>query len=205
MPPQMRTEALEREREPTRARILAAAADLFSRLGYEGTTVKDIARKCQLTDPALYYHFNSKRDILTALLVEPPLADIPLDSPANPTREALAEDLCRIFDFWSGYAGTLRLLYRHALEGDEETRALGRQLSATYEGLIMPPLRQIYSGAAERIYPVLSTLLTGVQLDALIAHGHDYAAEVAAPAFRERLHRLVDAALPPAHIHPEAV
>ncbi|MGH2608836.1 MAG: TetR/AcrR family transcriptional regulator [Tepidiformaceae bacterium] len=206
MPPQMRTEALERGRESTRERILAAASDLFSRLGYEGTTVKDIARECQLTDPALYYYFDSKRDILAALLVEPPpVEDVHLESHVTPTREALIDDLCRIFDFWSGHAGTLRLIYGQALEGGEVTQTLGQQLAATYERLLMPPLGEIYGSAAERIYGVLRTLLTGVQLDALIVFGDRYGSGVATPEFEARLRRLVSEALPPSHLQPEAV
>lgn len=201
----MRTEALERGRESTRERILAAASDLFARAGYQATTVKDIARECQLTDPALYYHFASKRDILTALLVEPPLKELAFTSHETPTREALVDDVCRMFDFWTEHAGMLRLMYRHALEGDEETRAFAEQLVHTYEQLVMPPLAQIYGASADRIYGVLGTLLTGIQLDALIAHGDDYAAAVAMPEFRARLRRLVNEALPRVQHQPEAV
>jgi AcrR family transcriptional regulator len=206
MAPQMRTEALDRGRDSTtRERILAAASDLFSRLGFEATTVKDIARECQLTDPALYYHFSSKRDILTALLVEPTVASLELRSRATPTPEALADDICHIFDFWSGHASLLRLAFRHALDGDEAIAAFAQRINASYEALVMPPLREIYGAAAERTYGVLTTLLTGIQLDALIAHGDQYGAVVATPDFRARLHRLVREALPPVQFAPEAV
>lgn len=201
----MRTEALERGRDSTRERILAAASQLFSRSGYEATTVKDIARECQLTDPAIYYHFGSKREILTTLLVEPPLKDFVLQSHLTPTREALVDDLCRIFDFWTEHAGILRLVYRHALEGDEDTRAFAEQIARTYETLIMPPLSEIYGANAQRIYGVLGTLLTGIQLDALIAYGDRYGATVATAEFRARLRRLVSGALPPSQAQPEAV
>ena len=203
--PQMRTEALERGRDSTRERILASAAALFSSQGYDATTVKDIARECQLTDPALYYHFASKRDILTALLVEPPMGHLTLASHATPTREALLDDICEIFVFWSDYSGMLRLLYRHALGDDEDTRDFGEQLGRTYEALIMPPLREIYGEESERIYSVLGALLTGIQLDALIAHGDDYGAAVATPEFRARLRRLVSEAIPVAQQPSEAV
>jgi AcrR family transcriptional regulator len=55
----------------TRQRILAIAADLFSRQGYTGTTIADIARELGTTTAALYYHFPSKADILGGLLAEP--------------------------------------------------------------------------------------------------------------------------------------
>jgi AcrR family transcriptional regulator len=55
----------------TRRRILAIAAGLFSRQGYTGTTIADIARELGTTTAALYYHFPSKADILAGLLAEP--------------------------------------------------------------------------------------------------------------------------------------
>jgi AcrR family transcriptional regulator len=55
----------------TRQRILAIAAGLFSRQGYTGTTIADIARELGTTTAALYYHFPSKADILGGLLAEP--------------------------------------------------------------------------------------------------------------------------------------
>jgi AcrR family transcriptional regulator len=55
----------------TRRRILAIAAELFSRQGYTGTTIADIARELGTTTAALYYHFSSKADILAGLLAEP--------------------------------------------------------------------------------------------------------------------------------------
>ena len=201
MAPQMRTEALNRGRESTRERILAAASDLFSRLGYDATTVKDIARECQLT----YYHFGSKREILTALLVEPPLEGLVFESQVTPTREALVADMCRLFDFWASHTVVMRLMFRHTLEGDEDMQAFAEQLGRSYEQLLMPPLTEIYGAGAQRIYNVLGTLLTGIQLDALIAHGDHYGAAVATPEFRARLQRLVDEALPRAFSQPEAV
>jgi AcrR family transcriptional regulator len=58
----------------TRQRILDIAAGLFSRQGYTGTTIADIARELGTTTAALYYHFPSKADILGGLLAEPLIA-----------------------------------------------------------------------------------------------------------------------------------
>src|ERR1700745_1402712 len=55
----------------TRQRILAIAADLFSRQGYTGTTIADIARELGTTTAALYYHFPSNSAILAGLLAVP--------------------------------------------------------------------------------------------------------------------------------------
>src|SRR6266568_1063134 len=55
----------------TRTRILEISGELFTRKGFTGTSIADIARELGTTTAALYYHFPSKADILTALLAEP--------------------------------------------------------------------------------------------------------------------------------------
>ncbi len=52
----------------TRQLILDASLSLFSRRGFARTTVRDIARKAGITDAAIYYHFESKRELLEALV-----------------------------------------------------------------------------------------------------------------------------------------
>ena len=51
----------------TRERILNVALDLFTRQGFDGTSLRQIAESLGLTKAALYYHFESKDDILLAL------------------------------------------------------------------------------------------------------------------------------------------
>ena len=51
-----------------RAQILAAAAELFSRGGYQGVTVDAIARRAGISKGNLYWHFRSKREVFQLLL-----------------------------------------------------------------------------------------------------------------------------------------
>jgi AcrR family transcriptional regulator len=51
----------------TREAILVAAARLFSRHGYRGVRLNQIAEAAGLSTPALYYYFTDKSDILQAL------------------------------------------------------------------------------------------------------------------------------------------
>jgi AcrR family transcriptional regulator len=51
----------------TRQRILDVALDLFTEQGYDGTSLREIAERLGVTKAALYYHFESKEDILMAL------------------------------------------------------------------------------------------------------------------------------------------
>jgi len=51
---------------PTRERLLKAAIDSCVEFGYEGATLADIARRAEVSTPAIYSHFDGK----AALLVE---------------------------------------------------------------------------------------------------------------------------------------
>lgn len=62
--------------QPHRPReILDAALELFSRQGYNGTSLRQIADAMELSVAALYYHFNAKSDLLAAL-AEPYLDEL---------------------------------------------------------------------------------------------------------------------------------
>ena len=52
----------------TKERILAAALDMFSRNGYAGTNIRELAASLGLVKSGLYKHFESKEEIWNALL-----------------------------------------------------------------------------------------------------------------------------------------
>jgi AcrR family transcriptional regulator len=50
-----------------RKRILDAASELFFQHGFKGTSVEAIASRLHVTKPFIYYHFESKADILAGV------------------------------------------------------------------------------------------------------------------------------------------
>jgi AcrR family transcriptional regulator len=54
--------------EERRQCVLAAACRVFSRSSYRGATTAEIARESGVTEPVLYRHFPSKRDLYLACL-----------------------------------------------------------------------------------------------------------------------------------------
>ncbi|HEY5611806.1 MAG TPA: TetR/AcrR family transcriptional regulator [Thermoanaerobaculia bacterium] len=64
------TTSNRRQREIARVReeILDAAAQIFARSGFRGTTINDIARSAGYTAPTLYSYFEGKADIFEALI-----------------------------------------------------------------------------------------------------------------------------------------
>lgn len=50
--------------------VLAAAVSNFQRLGYHGTSMRDIARDSDMTVASIYNHFVSKQEILLDIMVQ---------------------------------------------------------------------------------------------------------------------------------------
>jgi TetR/AcrR family transcriptional regulator len=58
----------ERERRRCKKEILAAAAELFARFGYERTSMKRIAERAELSVGKLYNHFEGKEEIFREIM-----------------------------------------------------------------------------------------------------------------------------------------
>ncbi|MDX6466110.1 MAG: hypothetical protein QOI27_1150 [Gaiellaceae bacterium] len=59
-----------RSAEARRAAVLETACRVFSRSSYRGATTAEIAREAGISEPILYRHFGSKRDLYLACLDE---------------------------------------------------------------------------------------------------------------------------------------
>lgn len=53
-----------------REAILAEALDSFAKLGYDNTTIKDIAERCKISTGNVYKYFESKADIYENLITD---------------------------------------------------------------------------------------------------------------------------------------
>ena len=52
--------------DPTRDRIVAAAADLFAERSFDGATTREIAARAGVAQPLLNYHYRSKDELWRA-------------------------------------------------------------------------------------------------------------------------------------------
>lgn len=57
----------KRDAVETKARILSVAEDIFSRVGFDGARVDDIAKEAGVNKALIYYYFKSKDEILETL------------------------------------------------------------------------------------------------------------------------------------------
>ena len=66
----MAPQPLVDESLPARERILQAALRLFAERGYDGTTTKSIAEAAGVPSGLIFYHFDTKLGVLTAIMKE---------------------------------------------------------------------------------------------------------------------------------------
>lgn len=178
----------------TRERILASARRLFAAHGYQGTSIRMVARDCGLTDPAVYYHFRTKADIFDELLVPPPY-ESPPPHPEIVTREVLAGFLEERFLWWAVNGDFIRLLMREQLKGRPESIAYLQTSEQHYREETREPLAAVFGDAGEAVVDLVFHMLSGFLWDVILSYGSETAGVVAQESFRVRVRRIIAAAL----------
>ena len=59
----------EEQRRLKRAKLLKVAAECFNQKGFSGTSLKDVAKKLNITDAALYYYVKNKEELVNLCYV----------------------------------------------------------------------------------------------------------------------------------------
>ncbi|MEP7216606.1 MAG: helix-turn-helix domain-containing protein [Anaerolineaceae bacterium] len=203
-----------RGKDETRGRILKAAMELFGRDGFDCTTIRAIAEQCDLSDPALYYYFKTKRDILLALWDLPsPLEPMRPTTPRNmrPASPEFPMDdgvLMGLVDWMldgSARQDSLnRLLFRSVLDGDKTAIALRETKRRGWLSVLTPYFASVFPPAELAIRLETAVMLAlGFVYTAQIENGADFPKVAADPAFRAPLKQLMRLAipLPPAGEH----
>jgi AcrR family transcriptional regulator len=100
----------------TRERIQAVALELFAAQGYDKTSLREIAERLGVTKAALYYHFQSKEDIVASLVADyfgqiDALIEWGRGQPRNPGTRA--EVLRRYFTIVAGGSQVFRMLQQN--------------------------------------------------------------------------------------------
>ena len=84
----MATETFRPGVTDTHRRLLEAAARVFARRGLEGATTREIAREAKVNEVTLFRHFQSKENLLSAVLQRtfaPPEDASPENKPTSAT------------------------------------------------------------------------------------------------------------------------
>lgn len=183
--------------EVTRRKIINAAVDLFSEIGYPATGLGEIIERAEMTKGALYYHFDSKESLAEAIIDESGAsmraAFHTITESASPALENLIHGVFVVADFtrtdkiaeigmqllrtFTGLNDAATRVYTNWL--DEVTEQLGR---AATEGDLRADLD--IGGAAE---VVLGSMLGSEALSRATSTGSDQ---------RERIVRTWEMLLP---------
>lgn len=151
-----------RDGRPTRERISSAALQLFAEKGFDGTSVRDIARAAGIAEGALYRHFPSKEALARSLFLDgyarlaADIGALCATVPDFPGRvSALVGHFCRLFDEEPTLFGFL-LLNQH-----DHLRFVDRQDDA---GNVVSALERVFveavaAGEIPPQDPVLATAL----------------------------------------------
>jgi AcrR family transcriptional regulator len=124
-----------------RERIETVASELFAEHGYQGTSMKEVARRAGVTVPVVYDHFASKRALHHQLLLRH-YAEL-----RQLWHEQLAGDdppelrVPRAIAAWFAYVETHRYAWRMLFQdtsGDPDVRADHEAVVAESQALVMP-------------------------------------------------------------------
>ncbi len=84
-------------KQQTRARVLAAARELFSREGYEGATIRDIAAAAGMSTGAVFANFADKSELFREIVVSDMAAVLVAMTEASAKGRTVDEALLKAF------------------------------------------------------------------------------------------------------------
>ncbi len=183
----------------TRQAIVEAARIDFAEQGYDGTSLRGIARRAEV-DPALVHHyFGGKPQLFAAVM------DIPADPAAlisavvEGPRDQVGEALVRTFlAVWDSADGRQRFqaLIRAAVTHDEATRMLREFLVREVFGRVVGSLAadgepsadlELRAGMAASQMVGLAMMRYIVEFPAVVDAGHDELAALVGPTIQRYL------------------
>ena len=145
-----------------RGEILAAASQVFARKGYAAATTKDIANEADLGESTLYNYFESKHDILLAILDE---NHVLFDNVFHRTRgvadrDSLTELFDRSIEIFCGRIPIIRTILTEAWVDDEVLNTYAVARVQQVSGLIVDFIEnQVKAGVFRPIDPKLGARL----------------------------------------------
>lgn len=111
-------------REDTRAAIIAAARSEFAQRGYDGTSLRGIAREAGVDAKLVHHYFDGKTELFAEVLAFPADPSVLIDELVSAPREDLGESLVRVFlSVWDSPIGRQRFAAMFAAAAANEEHA----------------------------------------------------------------------------------
>ncbi|MEZ4388192.1 MAG: TetR/AcrR family transcriptional regulator [Candidatus Krumholzibacteriia bacterium] len=120
-----------------RDQLLARATDLFAKSGYAGTSVRQIARSCGITEAAIYRHFDSKlhlyEEVIRAKAAEHDIAGYLAGKRRRGSiRDVLVAVSAHIMKLTREDPGLMRLMFNNSLESGDVSTVLFQEIRMPY-------------------------------------------------------------------------
>jgi AcrR family transcriptional regulator len=133
--------ALEKAREApgsTKARILAAAEEVFAGKGFQGASTREIAARAGVNISSLHYHWESKETLYFAVFrnIYDGIVDLlrntlaPLLVRQGKREQAIDVTMRELFDFFADNPNVPKLLMRRIVENEEIDVGIERDVLA---------------------------------------------------------------------------
>lgn len=159
--PKLSEQALQARRD----QILEAAIRCFCRLGYQGTTMRDIFAESELSAGAVYNYFQSKEEIIQAVAERNRMADRATIAPEDMSPESAVAALPQLIDLYFG-----------RLEAERQTGFARMEVSllneAAFQGNITATLKTNRAEARNALTQFVRHYLAGAMPDADINPDH---------------------------------
>lgn len=131
-----------------RERILDTALTLMAEHGAGATSMRQLARACDLNVAAIYHYFPSKAELLRSVIEERQYTlRLQAPPPVDPTLPARDRLVALVLALWEGAQAEepiWRLLVGESLRGEPCALAVGRELLDTVESALRAWLSDLY-------------------------------------------------------------
>ena len=118
-----------------RAKIAAAAEELFAARGFDGTAIRDIAKKAGVNGAMIHYYFGNKEGLYRAMLEGAASRVQALLTETTAGSGSTTKRLARFVDAYASYIlsqpNLARILYREMLTGAKHIRKIAQQYATT--------------------------------------------------------------------------
>lgn len=121
--------------QDARAKIAAAAEELFAARGYDGTAIRDIAKKAGVNGAMIHYYFGNKaglyRSILEGAASKVRALLVETSSGSDSTKARLASFVDAYAAYILSHPDLARILYREMLTGGKHIMQIAQQYAVT--------------------------------------------------------------------------
>lgn len=150
--------------EERKAAIVEAAVKLFAEKGFRGTTTRELAAAVGVTEPVLYQHFQTKRDLYTAIIdrklqegLEKFRSRVERYLQMEDDRNFFLQLADLIIDWYSDDPAYTRLLLFSELEGHELAELSYERLATVFLRLVAEYIeRRMKAGVLRSMDPELA-------------------------------------------------